>query len=250
MKLTPEKIREIYDNTTPYQVEDTMKYYIGQKIYWDLKYSSIISKKNLNLMIILNSLDKNVPVICNINENDFHLIKILPQNTPVKLVGTIKEIGIITIEIENAQLHEIRDKNGQIYFPQGSREELLLFLESKILGAKNIKIYDSYPSEDILKLLESASLGAEIRLLGKDIDTAFSEKIKAFNTYFNKNMIAKKINVSHARFYIIDDVIFQVDSSLKNSGGDKATMVHMIDKEPAEAVETDFDKWWNEATII
>jgi len=250
MKITPEKIREIYRDTPPYQVEDIMKYYIGQKVFWELLYSTIINKNKSVLKIILRSLDRDVSVVCDIDENIFPSIKIIPANTPIRLAGTIKEINNSYIEIESAQLQNIKDENGQIYFPQGSREELLAFLESKIFGAKNIKIYDSYPSDDILKLLESSLPKAEVQLLGQNIDTAFSEKIRAFNTYFNKNMVARKINVSHARFYIIDGAVLQVDSSLKNSGGNKATTVHIIEKEAAEAIKGDFDKWWNNAVEV
>jgi hypothetical protein len=245
MKLTPEKIQEIYRSTPPYHVDDLMKNYIGQKVCWDLWYSTIIQKKDLILKISLYSFEKKECVLCDISEDVYPFIKIIPPKTPVRLIGVIKKINPYGIEIENAQLHEIKDEDGQIYFPQGSREEILAFLEGNILGAKNIKIYDSYPSDDILKLLESASPGAVIQLLGKDIDMAFSGKIKAFNTYFKKNMVAKKVNVSHARFYIIDDKVLQVDSSFKNNGGNKATTIHRIDKEAAEEVKNDFDKWWN-----
>lgn len=245
MKLTPEKIREIYKNTPPYQVSEVMKHYVGQKIYWELTYSQVSSKKGSVLSVLLHSLERFESVKCEINEDSFLAIKFLPKNTPVRLTGIIKEINIFSIEIENAQLQEIKDENGQIYFPQGSREDLLAFLESKIFGAKSIRIYDSWPSDDILKLLESASINAEIQLLGQNIDSTFSQKIKAFNTYFQKNMIAKKTNVSHARFYIIDDVVLQVDSSLKNDGGNKATMVHILDTQSSDAVKKDFDGWWN-----
>ena len=246
MKPTPEKIEEIRKSAPPYQVDDLMKNYIGQKICWDLLYASVTKKNKSSLAVLLFSLDLNVIISCDIDENSFPLIKIMTPKTPIKLVGIIEEINQFGgIHIKDAQLHEINHETNQIYFPQGSREELMSFLEGKILGAKNIKIYDPYPSDDILKLLESASPKAEIKLLGKEIDELFSAKISAFNVYFNKNLFAKKINVSHARFYIIDDEVLQVDSSLRNFGGNKATMIHIINTETAETIKKDFDKWWN-----
>lgn len=248
MEITPQKIRKIYENTSPYQVDDIIKHYLGQKICWDLTYYSVTKLDKGLVHVALHS--DSVLVVCNINENDFPLIKIISKDTPIRLVGIISRIDGISIEVKDACLHEIRNDNGQIYFPQGSREELLAFLTSKVLGARDIKIYDSYPSNDILELLESTSSEAEIRLLGQNIDVIFSEQIRAFNTYFKKNMIAKKINVSHARFYIIDGEVLQVDSSLKNLGGNKATTVNMIEKEAAEAIKKDFDKWWNDAVEV
>jgi hypothetical protein len=250
MEITPEKIKEIFDSATPYQRDNIMKNYVGQKICWDLNFTTIIQKVDSSLLILLNSPSRfGAAVSCDIDENLFPLIKIMPSGTTVRLVGIIERISDFgMIKIKEAKLHEIGNGITQIYFPNGSREELVSFLEGKILGAKNIRIYDSYPSEDILKLFESASPKAEIKLLGKIIDEPFLNKINAFNLYFNQNINVKKTNVSHARFYIIDDEVLQVDSSLKNSGGDKTTMVHIINPETAETIKKDFDKWWNEAT--
>lgn len=229
-----------------------MKNYIGQKVCWDLIYKNItkISGEDEGQMRVhLMSEKGSELVVCEINEKEFPIIKILPPNTAVRIVGKIQSIDRISIDINEAQLQEIRDGDNQIYFPEGSRESLLAFLEGKILGAEDIKIYDSHPGEDILKLLESSSLKAKIELLGNNIDKTFLEKSDAFAVYFNRNLSIKKTNVSHARFYIIDGEVFQVDSSLKNSGGNKATMVHKIDKE-TETIKEDFKKWSIEATIL
>ncbi|MFA5207744.1 MAG: hypothetical protein WC428_03715 [Candidatus Paceibacterota bacterium] len=249
MEITPEKIKEIFNNATPYQRDDIMKNYVGQKICWDLNFTEIVQKVDSSLLILLKTPSNHTGVSCNIDENLFPLIKIIPSGTPVRLVGTIDKISDFgVIKIKEAKLHEIDDEINQIYFPYGSREELVSFLEGKILGAKNIIIYDSYPGEDILKLLESALPKAEIKLLGKIIDEEFLKKINAFNLYFNQNIDVKKTNISHARFYIINDEVLQVDSSLKNFGGNKTTMVHIINPKIAETIKKDFDKWWNEAT--
>lgn len=245
MKITPQKIREIYRSSAPYQIEKTMENYVGQKISWDLELFSVRERGD-ELEV---SLGLGTEIItCTIKESTFPLIKLLPKSAPVRLIGEIAGIASMWIDIKKAQLQEIKNENGQIYFPEGSRESLLAFLQGKISGAHNIKIYDSYPDEEILRLLESAAPDAEIQLLGKDINSSFSETIKAFGIYFKRNMIAKKTNVSHARFYIIDGEVFQVDTSLKNYGGNKATMIHKIDM-PNEIIK-DFAKWWNEATSI
>ena len=248
MEITPKIIREVLKNVSPYQEEDIIKHYLGQKICWDLSYCGV-TKLNEGFINIFLQEDSNI-VCCKINEKDFPSIKVMPKNTMVRLVGVISEISTSVITIKEAHLQEIKDNKGQIYFSAGSREELLAFLISKVLGANDIKIYDSYPSEDILKLLESASSQAEIHLLGKSIDATFAKQIQAFNTYFKKNMIAKKIDISHARFYIIDDEVLQVDSSLKNLGGNKATTVNIIEKEAAEAIKQDYEKWWKEALKV
>jgi len=248
MELTPEKIREVHDNAPPYQVESLMTHYIGQKVCWDLTYFGIHKQRDekLRVTLLTNSSDL---ISCEIKEVDFPLIKLLPKNTPLRLNGKISEIGDISIDIEEAKLQEIRDGDNQIYFPQGSRENILAFLGGKILVASKIKIYDSYPSEEILKLLESSSTNTEIQLLGQNYESDFIKKIKAFNTYFNKNITARKTSTSHARFYIFDEEIFQVDSSFKNAGGNKATMINKLDKE-AESVKQDFDKWWGGALVL
>jgi hypothetical protein len=72
--------------------------------------------------------------------------------------------------------------------------------------------------------------------------------IEAFNNYFEKKLECKKSSVSHARFYIIDGNVFQVDSSLKNNGGDKATTIICIDNE--SLLINEFDEWWDNAASL
>ena len=86
MNISPEKIMEIYRGTPPYQVEDLMKHYIGQEICRDLNYYSVTKQADSRLRVSFYSLKGNILISCNINEDVFPSIKIIPKETPITLV--------------------------------------------------------------------------------------------------------------------------------------------------------------------
>lgn len=136
---------------------------------------------------------------------------------------------------------------SQKYFRPGSREEIFSYLKPLISSAKTIKIYDNYLGEEILKLLESTSQDTEIFILGGGgkIDKRFITKLPAFIIYFGRKIEAKKTSkVAHARFYIIDDLVYHVDPSLKGGGADRATIISPVDKQEAGEIIKDFNDWW------
>lgn len=150
-----------------------------------------------------------------------------------------------------AEISSLESPSSQRYFPSGSRDEILGYLKTLIPAGKVLKIYDNFLGEDILKLLEHASPNAEVYLLGRDLDSKFLTKLPAFSTYFECNIQVKKTSgESHARFYIIDDNVFNVDVSLKGGSADKATIISPVVKEEAEKIMKDYEKWWGSASDI
>ncbi len=250
MKLTPEYIYEIRRNATPYSMEELMNDFIGLKVYWKLRYESVSVSKNL-LHITLFSLEQSFipPIVCDILETDYPNIKIHLRNSSVYLSGEIGGVFNFNIEIKNARIQVVTNDQGYIYFSAGSREELISYLTTKVQGAKSVRVFDSYPDEELLRILENTVINCDIRLLGKNLSDDFIKKVLAFNIYFNKNMSCGESNDSHARFYIIDGEVIQVDSSLKNNGGNKATSVNIVVGEEASRILNDFELWWKKAVI-
>ena len=82
------------------------------------------------------------------------------------------------------------------------------------------------------------------------ISQHFNKKIKPFEIYFEKKVQAKKIDISHARFYIIDENVFSVDASLAGRGADKATMISPVVQKEAEKIVKDYEQWWIKAENI
>ncbi len=250
MNLTPSKIRETYRASTPYQRQEIALNYIGQKVDWCLSYHSV-QKIGDRIRVFLFGTDSgylNEHITCEVLESDFSIIKVLPPGSLVQVVGVIGEVGEIGITLNDVSMRSLSGAVDEIYFPEGSREELFSFLRGKMLGAKDIKIFDPYLGDDILKLLEDSNKSESIFLLGDKIDTGFTQKTKGFKDYFQKKVFLRKTDKSHARFYIIDGDVYQVDSSLKNFK-DKATTVHKIN-ENSKKVKDDFNGWWDSAEII
>ncbi len=138
--------------------------------------------------------------------------------------------------------------SSQRYFRPGSREEILAYLRPLVSSAKSIRIYDNYLGDEVLKLLESSASDAEIQILGGggQVDPRFISKLPAFATYFDKKIEAKKTSkVAHARFYIVDTLVYHVDPSLKGNGADQATVISPLEKTEAEKVINDFEQWWS-----
>ncbi len=230
-----------------------MSGFIGQSVVWNLSYDNLTRNNDGSIRISFGSIDSegltymSELIVCEINEEKFPLIKILQKGTPLRLIGKIKEIDSISITLDCEELQIIKDENGQIYFPHGSRDDLIAFLECKIIAAKDIKIVDTFLDADILKIIEVSASNSNVSLLGlrTNISQNFIDKVKAFNRYFDKNVMLKTNNKAHARFWIIDSVVYQVDSSLRNNGGNKATTIIKIE-EIAESIKKDFDIWWAE----
>ncbi len=151
------------------------------------------------------------------------------------------------------ELTSPEESSSQKYFRPGSREEILAYLRPLISSAKSIRIYDNYLGDEVLKLLESSASDAEIQILGGggQVDPRFTNKLPAFAIYFNKKIEAKKTSkVAHARFYIVDTLVYHVDPSLKGKGADQATVISPIEKVEAEKVIADFEQWWSSAEKI
>jgi hypothetical protein len=253
MNLTPELIRKTYKATPPYQVIEAMSNFIGQKVSWELEFSSVIKQEGGKVKIMSMSVSEEsiVPEVvwCEVEESDFPMVKVLVSGTKLRLAGEISNITNLAIDIASASLQIVSDDPKQIYLPEGSRLDLINFLRAKLLGAKIVKICDNYPSADQLEILELTGSDVAIQVLGQNIDTAFMEKAKGFKLYFKRNLEIKKTNSVHARFYIIDDEVFQVDSSLRNSGGNKATIINKLE-EAADQVRQDFEEWWSKGEVV
>ena len=150
-----------------------------------------------------------------------------------------------------AEISSLESPSSQRYFPLGSRDEVFAYLKTLIPSGQVLKIYDNFLGEEILKLLEHVSPNAEVYLLGRDLDSKFRTKLPAFSTYFECNIQVKKTSGElHARFYIIDDNVFNVDVSLRGGAADKATIISPVVKEEAEKIMKDYEKWWSSASDV
>lgn len=139
---------------------------------------------------------------------------------------------------------------SQKYFSPGSKDEIFEYLKTLIPGANSIKIYDNFIGDEILKLLEHTSKEAEIFILGRNFDSNFIKKLSAFIIYFNKNIKVKKSDASHARFYIVDGNVFNVDVSLRGHGVDKATLISPVIASEASKIINDYKIWWDIGTDV
>lgn len=149
------------------------------------------------------------------------------------------------------EISSIETPSSQKYFPPGSRDEIFSYLKTLVPSGRVLKIYDNYLGEEILKLLEHISPEAEVYLLGRELDSKFLKKLPAFATYFEHNIkVRKTAGEAHARFYIIDDSVFNVDVSLRGGAADRATIISPVVKEEADKIMKDYDKWWKSATDV
>ena len=137
-----------------------------------------------------------------------------------------------------------KKKQVQKYFRPGSSEEIFVYLKTLVPGARILKIFDPYVDEQLLKLLEHANPSVEIYILGNKFDVTFLSKLSSFSIYFDRNIKVRKSEAAHARFYIVDDNVYNVDVSLKGKGADKATCISPIIRSEATKIIGDFELWW------
>ena len=102
--------------------------------------------------------------------------------------------------------------NGQIF-------DAYVFVNDIIKSAKkSIVLIDNYIDETVLKMFSEKAESVKVILLTKDIKEKLSLSVEKFNKQY-KNMEAKKFDICHDRFLIIDNrEIYHLGASLKDLG--------------------------------
>jgi hypothetical protein len=109
---------------------------------------------------------------------------------------------------------------------------------------KIVNIIDPYLDNKILDILWK-SKNLEIKILTKTdkLNADNMRKIKAFSEFFENNKIEIwKINDTHDRFYIIDDVVYSLWTSLQNPK--KWTLFSPLQTTEWKKVIDDFNNHW------
>lgn len=138
----------------------------------------------------------------------------------------------------------------QIYFPPESEEKILEELWKLFKSAKSyIQIYDNYFSNTFLSLFTG-------NLKHLKIEVITNTKIQDLNTLINafklmnpgKTIEIRKYNFAHDRFYIIDNSIYSLWTSLQKTN--RATLFSKLEKEEGEKFISDFNEWWSNSKSI
>lgn len=131
-----------------------------------------------------------------------------------------------------------------------SEKKVLEELGKLFKSAKSrIWIYDNYFDKKILSLITGNIQFLEVKVISTKWLVDIEKLITAFRLLNeNKTIELRKYNFAHDRFYIIDDIIYSLWTSLQKA--DRATLFTKLEKEESEKFLIDFTEYWNKAEII
>lgn len=143
-------------------------------------------------------------------------------------------------------------KTEQKYFSSQSEIAVEVIEELRELFAsatKIIRIYDNYFDKKILKLLWGNQKVIDIQILSSKWLSNLKEDIESFKKlYDDKQVYVRKTHTAHDRFYLIDDTVFSLGTSLQKP--ELATLFTKLNNEEWRKMISDFNNWWNESDII
>ncbi len=135
----------------------------------------------------------------------------------------------VSLEQEVLSLHNkvthidlrLQDKSlnpTQGIFYDGQVFDAYVFISELIKSSKiSIKLIDNYIDESVLTLF-SKNQNIQVTLYTKTISKQLKLDVKKYNTQYNP-IVIKKLDASHDRFLIIDEVeVYHVGASLKDLG--------------------------------
>ena len=124
-----------------------------------------------------------------------------------------EKVGSMSMLLEDTSLSPT-----QGIFYDGQVFDAYVFMAKLIKGAKHsIVLIDNYIDESVLTLF-SKNQNIQVTLYTKIISKQFKLDVAKYNTQY-KPIVVKKLDVSHDRFLIIDEVeVYHVGASLKDLG--------------------------------
>ncbi len=101
----PSEIISSIKNRPPYQQQDARKYYIGLKVNWKGKLSNAHPEDKKRISVFLRSDEwRNVFVRFSVKQTDYPELKSMDENTEIKIQGTILDVGLSEITLENVKI--------------------------------------------------------------------------------------------------------------------------------------------------
>ena len=106
-------IRNAVDNAPPLQQKQIAQNYEGIFVEWDAKLASADMKEQETVWLLLK-IDKAPSHMfhCTVKLVDYKELGVMPKGAPIRVLGRIKEVRDISVELEEVQL----------FFLQGARD--------------------------------------------------------------------------------------------------------------------------------
>ena len=114
---------------------------------------------------------------------------------------------------------------------------------------KEVLIFDGYVEEGTLDILSSVPQKAKIKLLTNNTYGKFMRELPKFKKEF-PGFEARKSNVVHDRFFMIDGDYFVAGTSLHSFGGKKSSYIFRMDKGVGGILKSYFDNIWTAASKL
>ena len=158
----------------------------------------------------------------------------------------LKNLGVVRKALNNSRL---TGSSTYLFDPSKpfTAYQVLKGLFSK--AKKEVLIFDGYVEEETLDILSSVSPKAKIKLLTNNTYGKFMRELPKFKKEF-PGFEARKSNVVHDRFFMIDSDYFVAGTSLHSLGGKKSSYIFRIDKGVGVILKNYFDSIWATASKL
>jgi len=158
----------------------------------------------------------------------------------------LKNLGVVRKTLSNSKL---TGNSAFIFDPSKpfTAYQVLKGLFSK--AKKEVFIFDGYVEEGTLDILSSVSLKAKIKLLTNNTYGKFMRELPRFKKEFS-GFEARKSNIVHDRFFMIDGDYFTAGTSLHSLGGKKSSYIFKVDKGVGGILKGYFDSIWTTASKL
>lgn len=155
----------------------------------------------------------------------------------------LKNLGVIRKVLNSSKLS---DSSTYLFDPSKpfTAYQVLKGLFSK--AKKEVLIFDGYVEVGTLDILSSVPQKAKIKLLTNNTYGKFMRELPKFKKEF-PGLEARKSNVVHDRFFMIDSDYYVSGTSLHSLGGKKSSYIFRMDKGVGGILKSYFDSIWNAA---
>ena len=105
-QISIDDIEKAIESASPLQRENIAENYVGLKIEWNsyLKTATKLPNGNVSLRLAIDTPYRGRAVLCEVPEDEYRELSILPEDTPIRVSGEITEASSFDVKLTNVRL--------------------------------------------------------------------------------------------------------------------------------------------------